>query len=250
MRFPPKPLQIVLILAALAAAIVLSVLNFYGILGLRPKVEGSEEKIGIACVGDSVTYGYGVKNRRNGNYPTVLGGLLGERYAVANFGVNGAAVQRWADKPYVKTGAFARSVKFNADAVVLMMGLNDSKTKNWRNVGEFKKEYSALVRKYLEAPNPPKIYVCTLTAVFGVDGKEKFDIRKKQTAEINEALIKFAEENGFEIIDIRALTKELPERFKKDGVHPDADGAAAIAGKIADVLKSDFGYDKTPGRGF
>ena len=46
----------------------------------------------VACVGDSITFGAGVKNRGKNCYPAVLGNLLGEGYEVRNFGVNGATL--------------------------------------------------------------------------------------------------------------------------------------------------------------
>ncbi len=50
------------------------------------------DKIRVACVGDSITFGAGVKERNKNSYPKVLAGLLGEKYDVRNFGVNGATL--------------------------------------------------------------------------------------------------------------------------------------------------------------
>ena len=36
------------------------------------------EQIRVACVGDSITYGAGIKDRKNMNYPKQLGKLLGK----------------------------------------------------------------------------------------------------------------------------------------------------------------------------
>ena len=43
------------------------------------------QKIKIACVGNSVTYGLGIKKRVENSYPTQLQQLLGNTYEVANF---------------------------------------------------------------------------------------------------------------------------------------------------------------------
>jgi lysophospholipase L1-like esterase len=40
------------------------------------------EKIRVACVGDSITFGAGVSDRAKNSYPKVLGGLLGDKYDV------------------------------------------------------------------------------------------------------------------------------------------------------------------------
>ena len=50
----------------------------------------ADEKIRVACVGDSITFGAGVEEREKNNYPKVHGGLLGDKYEVKNFGVSGA----------------------------------------------------------------------------------------------------------------------------------------------------------------
>ena len=41
-----------------------------------------DETIRVACVGDSITYGAGIKDRKNHNYPLVLGKSLGEKFEV------------------------------------------------------------------------------------------------------------------------------------------------------------------------
>ena len=41
------------------------------------------DPIRIACVGDSITYGAGIKDRENDNYPVQLGRLLGDGYVAA-----------------------------------------------------------------------------------------------------------------------------------------------------------------------
>ncbi len=40
----------------------------------------SHEQVKIACVGDSVTYGYGLKDWEHTNYPAVLQSKLGQDY--------------------------------------------------------------------------------------------------------------------------------------------------------------------------
>ena len=40
----------------------------------------ARERIKVACVGNSVTYGYGLENRETESYPSRLQALLGEEY--------------------------------------------------------------------------------------------------------------------------------------------------------------------------
>jgi lysophospholipase L1-like esterase len=50
------------------------------------------DKTRVACVRDSITFGACVAEREKNCYPAVLGGLLGDKYDVRNFGVSGASV--------------------------------------------------------------------------------------------------------------------------------------------------------------
>ena len=100
-----------------------------------------EDDIKIACVGDSVTYGHGVSSWVANNYPKQLDTLLGEGYCVNNYGHSGATVQGTGDQPYITYGEFPRSLQFDADIIIFMMGSNDSKPENWRGADAFRQQY-------------------------------------------------------------------------------------------------------------
>ena len=57
---------------------------------LRP--ESYEETIHVACIGDSITFGAGIRDRGKQSYPAQLGKLLGAKFAVRNFGVSAATL--------------------------------------------------------------------------------------------------------------------------------------------------------------
>jgi sialate O-acetylesterase len=46
----------------------------------------------VACVGNSITYGFLVKDREENAYPKQLGRMLGSGYDVRNFGRSGATL--------------------------------------------------------------------------------------------------------------------------------------------------------------
>src|SRR4051812_1868247 len=56
--------------------------------------------IRVACVGDSITFGYGIKDRDHNSYPAQLGVMLGNKWEVRNFGVNGVTALRKGTRPY------------------------------------------------------------------------------------------------------------------------------------------------------
>ena len=58
------------------------------------------EPLKVACVGDSITFGAGIKERETQCYPVQLGQLLGDEFEVRNFGVNGATLLKQGDLPY------------------------------------------------------------------------------------------------------------------------------------------------------
>ena len=50
------------------------------------------DKIKVACIGNSITYGYGLDNPDKESYPARLQEMLGNNYDVKNFGKSGATL--------------------------------------------------------------------------------------------------------------------------------------------------------------
>ena len=63
----------------------------------------AQNTIRVACVGNSVTYGYALPDREQNAYPAQLQRLLGERYEVRNFGHSGSTLLHHGHRPYIKT---------------------------------------------------------------------------------------------------------------------------------------------------
>ena len=87
--------------------------------------------IRIACIGDSLTWGFTLLDPWRQSYPALLGEMLGPEYEVRNFGCNGASVRFDADLPYVQTQAYRASLAWGPDIVLLMLGSNDANPSNW-----------------------------------------------------------------------------------------------------------------------
>jgi len=86
----------------------------------------------VACIGDSVTKGYGLKDSTK-SYPYQLQQLLGERYQVENYGHSGATLLRKGHNPYHKTQAYSDALAFRPDVIIVALGLNDTDPRNWPN---------------------------------------------------------------------------------------------------------------------
>ena len=72
----------------------------------------AQETIRVACIGNSVTYGYGHRNPAATSYPTRLGEMLGEGYHVRNFGHSGATLLNHGHRPYTQQQAYRDAVAF------------------------------------------------------------------------------------------------------------------------------------------
>ena len=80
-----------------------------------------KDTIKVACVGDSVTYGYGISNWPNNNYPFILGGILGGEYTVNNYCQSGSCVQSNLNKPYSSKSHYKKSLEFEPNTVIFML---------------------------------------------------------------------------------------------------------------------------------
>ena len=106
-----KMLPIIIFLLLLLGVMALLFSRFGTDNTTTPDSSTYNTQIKIACVGDSVTYGYGIENRKKDTYPAVLQNMLGANYKVRNFGVSGHCVQDSSDRPYANTKTYAKSLK-------------------------------------------------------------------------------------------------------------------------------------------
>ena len=236
-----KVLAIIVLVIVLILAAGIIFLYFNGLSGIAQTSEPEEGQIKVACVGDSITYGHGIKNWPKNNYPVLLQNLLGDEYHVNSYGVSGRAVQDNSDQPYRALPHYEESVAYDADIIVFMMGSNDTKPENWFGDEAFKTALIDLLDDYTQGEKKPAIYICTTPACFFMEDSEgeltSHDLRPAYADIIAEIVRETAEELGYPVVDIHALTEENPQWFAKDGVHPNNDGAAAIAQAVYEAIK-------------
>lgn len=234
---------IALILASILVfgGAIFAILYVNGFTHIHNHSEPREGQIRIACVGDSITYGFGIADYEHNCYPTKLGEMFGDNFHVANFGHSGATVSKNGDSPYTECKQYELSLEYDPDIVVLMLGSNDSKEQNWTNVITFMREYEELIDSYKENNPEVKIFVCTPARAFFPDGKTEgatnFGIRPENVDSIATAIRLFARDEGYTLIDVYNLTKTNREWFKVDLVHPNSEGALAIAEKVYEAIK-------------
>ena len=198
----------------------------------------------VACVGDSITYGAGIKDRKNDSYPACLGRWLGSGYDVRNFGRSGATLLKKGDVPYVKQKQHDDAVAFKADIVVILLGTNDSKhhggglpgtnsvAENWQYKADYVPDYEALIAEFRTANPAAKIYVCYPTPCFpGRWGIDDDTIHH----EIIPLVSQIASESNATVINLYDPFVGKKDFFP-DTVHPNADGAKLMAAVVYQAL--------------
>lgn len=240
-----KMLPIIIFLLLLLGGIAILFSRFGTDNTITPDSPKDNTQIKIACVGDSVTYGYGLRNWEENNYPAVLQRMLGQDYLVGNFGVSGHCIQETSDQPYTYSNSYRMSLDYDADIVVFMMGSNDTKVDNWQGIKHFRKAYCKLLDSYGDA----KIILCTPPTAFYInsygevtredsDGITSFEIQPNYVEEIADMVYDVARERGYPVVDINTITDSNPSWFTVDGTHPNEDGAKAIAEAVHEKVIS------------
>ncbi len=208
--------------------------NGYSDLIVNPEDNGSQIK--IACVGDSITYGFGIKNQPSNSYPRILGNMLGAECTVSNFGNIRVTVQSDGDQPYISTRTYEKSIRYNADVIIFMMGSNDAKICNWKNEEKFIADYNELLDSYLTGDNPPLVFLCTPACALYREGQQEgsstYGIQPDVVDGIAETVRGIAKERNCPVIDINEVTKGHREYYAKDLIHLNSQGARAVADEV------------------
>lgn len=244
-----KIIKVTIATFAMFACMLLMASNYMynnGLSGKYANTEPKEGQIKVACVGDSITYGHGISDWKKNNYPAVLQELLGEDYHVANFGSSGACVNPDGDQPYVSRDIYKEALEYDADIIIFMMGTNDAKPENWTDAEGFMEDYMELVYSLTEGENTPKVYFGLCTEAYFTEDADKstgitsYDIQPAVIDEIVETIELRALTSGavMELIDIHSLSEAHPEWFEADGIHPNNDGAKAMAEAVAEAILS------------
>jgi acyl-CoA thioesterase I len=194
--------------------------------------------IRVACVGDSITYGYGIKDREHDSYPAQLNAMLGKKWDVRNFGVNGATALKKGTRPYSGQQSYRDALSFKPDVVIIKLGTNDTNVKSWpAHKRNFLTDYLELIHSFSELETRPRIYLCRPVPLFRDRGKD-YDTDEILVEEVIPKINEAARKTNLPLIDLYAPFEGKAELFP-DGVHPDAKGAGIMAREIyAKLLKT------------
>lgn len=141
-------------------------------LAWAERVAGGETLV-VACVGDSITEGYGASDKNVYSYPAQLQKLLGKGFKVINCGKSASyvlspesAYNVKKEKPelwYPNTSAYQSLMTSDADIVIVMLGTNDARSMTAKAAEEeFIADYKSLIEDIRGMKSSPEIYLSTM----------------------------------------------------------------------------------------
>ncbi len=184
-----------------------------------------KDAVRVACIGNSITFGAGIRNRSRDSYPSVLARMLGDSYWVKNFGVSARTMLNKGDHPYMNEPAYKNALAFNPNIVVIKLGTNDSKSFNWKYKADFMKDAQTMIDAFKGLPSQPKIYLCYPSKAYLTGDGINDDIISK---EIIPMIKKLAKKNDLSVIDLHTAMDGMPELFP-DRIHPNEKAAQVMA---------------------
>ena len=207
----------------------------------------------IACVGDSLTVGYGSTGEKFQHaYPALLHDISPfRRYNIHNYGENGMAVTKSTEKfSYWETPQFTAAMHCKPSIVVIMFGTNDAKRKNW-NESTFRKDYIELIEIFKKLPSKPIVYISippplyTDVGVFNMDPNVVNVLLPRIIPEIADTCkVKVIDNfnalggSARNFTDAYIIDKSVSRH--SDMCHLNNLGYATIAQTVASVLKADM----------
>lgn len=186
----------------------------------------------VACIGNSITYGYLLPDREYNAYPSVLGRILGAGYEVGNFGHSGATLLRRGHAPYNNQAAYKASLDFVPDIAVIHLGVNDTDPRNWPNYGdEFLADYLTLIDSYRRVNPDVEIFISRLTPLGAAHRRFPTGTRDWRDS-INAVIERIAGLADVKLIDLGTPLRDRPDLIH-DAIHPDSTGAVLMAREVA-----------------
>lgn len=205
----------------------------------------AKDKIRVACVGNSVTYGYGIENREADCYPAQLQRMLGAGYEVRNFGKSGATLLNKGHRPYSRQEEYKAALDFAGDQVIIHLGLNDTDPRDWPNYrDDFVKDYLSLIDSFRKANPKCNVWICRMTPISHRHARFKSGTRDWYW-QIQQTIEEIARLRNTGLIDLQEELYARPDLLP-DALHPVAEGAGIIAKTVCQALTGDYGGLRMP----
>jgi len=200
-------------------------------LSLLIMVGCSDKVLKMACVGDSITEGYGLAVQSKTSYPVMLDSILGPKYAVLNSGRSATTLQKKGDFPYWICKEFSNVFVYKPNIIIIKLGTNDTKPNNW-HADKYEQDYQAMIDTFKTISSKPEIYVCLPVPVF----KTKWGINDSTVVHgIIPIIEKLAKNNKLSVIDLhKGMSNEGVNFF--DSIHPNEKAVKMMAAIIAEKI--------------
>lgn len=210
----------------------------------------SAQKIKIACLGNSITFGATVAHPEIQSYPAVLCTLLKENsypdYEVKNFGIGGATILRygkpnlWHELDSVKN--------YVPDIVVIKAGTNETVSGpryNWEHVADFERDYGEFLNEVRKINPKCEIIICSpldfslKTKNLSADRLENLKLRRPRIWEIRKRVRRIARIHHTYFLDLTEPFKGKPDLITTgDGVHPNVEGYRYLASLVFNYMRT------------
>lgn len=205
----------------------------------------AKDKTKVACVDNSVTYGYTIENREVNSYPAQLQRMLGEDYEVMNFGKSGATLLNKGHRPYCEQEECKAALDFAGDRVIIHLGLNDTDPRDWPfYCDDFVADYLSLIESFRRANPSCKIWICRMTPISHRHPRFKSGTRDWYWME-QEAIDRIASLANTGQIDLQTCLYNRPDLLP-DALHPTAEGAGILAKTVYQALTGNYGGLQMP----
>ena len=209
------------------------------------EIFAQESKIKVACIGNSVTYGYELKDPLTQSYPAQMQKMLGEKYEVKNYGHSGATLLRKGHNPYYKTKEFTEALQLIPDIAIIQLGLNDTDPRDWNNYSnDFLGDYSWLIDTLRKTNPNVRVYICLMTPIFNDHPRFRSGTRDWYW-KIQNLIPEIAKVNHTGLIDLHTPFYFHPNLFP-DALHPNKEGAKIMAKTVYSALTGDYGGLQMP----
>ena len=176
----------------------------------------------VVCIGDSITYGYGLVNRIEDGWPYLLNEE--DKYDVIEYGLSGSCAMRNSVFPYPQD-VLEKALYEEADIYIFMLGTNDSMKAQW-DATAFKKDYMSIIEPFKESG--ARIVIMAPIRVFAM-GREVTDYSINPDCvehEVRDIVKDISKEMDLEYIDLFPVIKK--DSLTLDGIHPNEKGNQLI----------------------
>ncbi|MFL1012279.1 GDSL-type esterase/lipase family protein [Flavisericum labens] len=214
-------------------------------LSLNIAANAQEDRVKIACIGNSITQGSHLENPAEDCYPTQLREMLfktyGDTCVVNNYGLSGRNMLKNGPNPIWKEPKFHQALKWAPDICFILLGTNDSPPDLWADLGdEFLTDYLSMIDT-LKSRNPSMKFIMGSPPPIWKGhryGGDTWGKKHNDSIMVNSIIPKIetvSEKTNAILIDFHTPFVDRVELFP-DYLHPNPVGANQIAKLILEVI--------------